>query len=111
MPVANIPVILNLLDGPVRVDPAFDIVWTRFRMMRRCLAHWPEEVPRIFRMLDLIAHGADGHDPVHVLLTSVAEIGFCVGREERGGGFVLPSSLSGCFRGLSNIFRALFFEA
>ena len=42
--------------------------------MRRCLAHWPEKVPHIFRMLDLIAHGAAGRGPVHLLLTSAAEI-------------------------------------
>ena len=70
-------------------------------MMRRYLAHWPEEVLRIFRMLGLVAHGADGHGPVHLLLTSAAEIGF--GTEKRGVGFVLPSRLSGCFRGPSNI--------
>ena len=31
-------------------------------------------VRRIFRMLDRIVHGADGHAPVHVLLTYAAEI-------------------------------------
>ena len=30
-------------------------------MMRRYLASWPDEVPRIFRMLDLVDRGADGH--------------------------------------------------
>ena len=38
MPLANAPAILNLLDGPVGVDPAFHIVWSRFRMLRRYLA-------------------------------------------------------------------------
>ena len=39
----------------------------------------------MFRMLDLVAHGADGHDLVHLLLVSAAEIGFCLTRgEERG---------------------------
>ena len=38
MPLANTPAILNLLDGPVDVDPAFYVVWSRFRMMRRYLA-------------------------------------------------------------------------
>ena len=50
MPLANTPAILSLLDGPVDVDPAFYIVWSRFRMMRRYLAYCPEEEPRIFRM-------------------------------------------------------------
>ena len=39
---------------------------------------------RIFRMLDLIAHGADGHGLVHLLLNSAAEIGFASDGEERG---------------------------
>ena len=39
MPLANAPAILNLLDGPVGVDPAFHIVWSRFRMTRRYLAY------------------------------------------------------------------------
>ena len=38
MPFANTPVNLCLLDGPVGVDPAFHIIWARFRMMRRYLA-------------------------------------------------------------------------
>ena len=60
--------ILNLLDAPVGADPAFHIVWARFRMMRRYLACCPEEESRIFRMLDLISRGAQGHGPVHLLI-------------------------------------------
>ena len=59
MPLANTPVFLNLLDGSVGVDPAFHIVWTRFRLVRRYLAQRPLEAARIFRMLDFIARGAD----------------------------------------------------
>ena len=84
MPLANAPAILNLLDGPVGVDPAFHIVWSRFRMMRRYIACCPEEEPRIFRMLDLISRGAQGHGPVHLLLTSAAELGFAWDGEEKG---------------------------
>ena len=43
MPLANVPAILNLLDGPVGVDPAFHFIWARFRMMRRYLSCCPEE--------------------------------------------------------------------
>ena len=50
MPLANTPAILNLLDGPVDVDPAFHVIWSRFRMMRRFLAYCPEEEPRIFSL-------------------------------------------------------------
>ena len=84
MPLANAPAILNLLDGPVGVDPAFYVVWSRFRMMRRYLAYCPEEEPRIFRMLDLISRGAQGHGPVHLLLISAAEIGFAWDGDEKG---------------------------
>ena len=58
MPLASTPAVLNLLDGLVGIDPAFHIVWSRFRMMRRYLAHCPDEEPRIFRMLDLISRCA-----------------------------------------------------
>ena len=84
MPLANAPAVLNLLDGPVGVDPAFHIVWSRFRMMRRYLAYNPVEEPRIFRMLDLISRGAQGHGPVHLLLISAAELGFAWDGAERG---------------------------
>ena len=66
MPVANTPAVLNLLDGG------------------------PDEVPRIFRMLDLIAHGAEEHGPVHLLLISAAELGFAWdGREQNWVGAAL----------------------
>ena len=83
-PLANAPAILNLLDGPVGVDPAFHIVWSRFRMMRRYLAYGPEEEPRIFRMLDLISRRAPGRGPIHLLLISAAELGFAWDGDERG---------------------------
>ena len=84
MPLANTPANLTLLDGPVGVDPACHVVPARFRTMRGYLAYRPDEVPRIFRMLDLLAHGADGHGPVHLLLTSAAEIGFAWDGGEQG---------------------------
>ena len=37
MPLANAPAILNFLDGPVGIDPAFHLVWATFRMMRSIL--------------------------------------------------------------------------
>ena len=52
--------------------------------MRRYLAYCPEEEPRIFRMLDLISRGAQGHGPVHLLLISAAEIGFAWDGGENG---------------------------
>ena len=82
MPLANAPAIFNLLDGLVKVDPAFHIVWSRFRMMRRFLAYC--QGPRVFRMLDLISWGAQGHGPVHLLLISAAELGFAWDGDEKG---------------------------
>ena len=84
MPLANALAILNLLDGHVGIDLAFQIVWAGYRMMRRYLAHCPEEEPRIFRMLDLISRGAQGHGPVHLLLISAADLGFAWDGEEKG---------------------------
>ena len=46
MPLANAPAILTLLDGPVGVDPAFHMIWSRFRRMRRYVSYvsyCPEE--------------------------------------------------------------------
>ena len=60
---ADTPALLNVLDGPVGVDPALHILWVRFRVMRRYLAYCPDEEMRIFRMLDLICRGALAMDP------------------------------------------------
>ena len=84
MTLASTFAILNLLDGLVGIDPAFLISWARFRMMRRYLAYCPDEEPGTFRTLDLISRGAQGHGPVHLLLTSVAEVGFAWDGEEKG---------------------------
>ena len=53
-------------------------------MMRRYLACCLDEEPRIFRMLDLISRGRQGHGPVHFLLISAAELGFAWDGEEKG---------------------------
>ena len=78
------PAIRGLKDGPSDVDPAFYDMWARSNMTRRYLAHWPDEVPRVYRMLDLVARGAGGHGPVHLLLASAAEIGFAWDGREQG---------------------------
>ena len=84
MPLTHTPAVLNLLDGPVGVDVTYHLVWATFRMVRRYLAYRPDEVPSIFRMLDLLARGAEGHGPVHLLLASPAEIGFAWDGGEQG---------------------------
>ena len=46
-PLAGIGAVLSLLDGPAGCDPAFCVVWFRFRLLRRYLALWPAEVGRV----------------------------------------------------------------
>ena len=78
-PFADVGAILCLLDGPIGCDPAFCVVWFRFRLLRRYLALWPAEVGRIYRLLELVGDGCPGHGPIHLLSASAAEIGFrCV---------------------------------
>ena len=84
MPLANALAILNLLDGPVCIDPAFHIIWARFPIMRRYLACSPSDEPRIFRMLDLISRCSQCHGAFHLLLISAAELGFAWDGAEHG---------------------------
>ena len=75
-PVANVGAVLSLLDGPTGCDPAFCVVWFRFRLLRRYLALWPDEVGRVYRLLEMVGGGCPGHGPIHLLSASAAEIGF-----------------------------------
>ena len=66
-------------------------------MMRRYLADCPHEEPRIFRMLDLISRGAQGHAPLHLLLISAVELGFAWDGDEKGWVWVsLPLTMMSC---------------
>ena len=56
--------------GPAGCDPAFCVVWFRFRKLRRYLAYRPGEVFRVYRLLERSAEGCPGHGPVHLLLQS-----------------------------------------
>ena len=51
-PLASVGAVLSLLDGPTGCDPAFCVVWFRFRLLRRYLALWPAEVGRVYRLLE-----------------------------------------------------------
>ena len=75
-PLANVGAVLSLLDGPTGCDPAFCVVWFRFRLLRRYLALWPAEVGRVYRLLAMVSEGCPGHGPIHLLSASAAEIGF-----------------------------------
>ena len=75
-PLAHVGTVLSLLDGPVGSDPAFCVVWFRFRLMRRYLAYRFEEVSRVYRLLAAASEGCSGHGPAHLLVESAAEVGF-----------------------------------
>ena len=75
-PLANVGAVLSMLDGPSGCDPLFCVVWFRFRLFRRFLALWPSPVGRAYRLLDMVSEGCRGHGPVHLLVSSAAEIGF-----------------------------------
>ena len=75
-PLVSIGAVLSLLDGPTGCDPAFCVVWFRFRLFRRYLALWPSQVGRAYRLLEMVSEGCPGHGPIHLLSASAAEIGF-----------------------------------
>ena len=75
-PLADVGAVLSLLDGPTGCDPAFCVVWFRFRLLRGYLALWPSEVGRVYRLLDMVGEGCPGHGPVHLLSASAAESDF-----------------------------------
>ena len=53
---------VNQLDRRILVlTPAFHVIWSRFRQMRRYFAHRPEKEGQVFRLLDHAAAGSPGH--------------------------------------------------
>ena len=84
LPMANPQAVLSLLDAPDCCDPELYVIWSRFRQMRRFLAYRPEEVRRVYRLLDLAAAGRPGHGPVHLLLHSASQLGFAWDSQEEG---------------------------
>ena len=57
MPLADTGAFLSMLDGPQGCDPAFQVIRASIRMIRRCHAFRPEEIRRIFKMIDCVAEG------------------------------------------------------
>ena len=57
MPIANTGAVLSVLGGPKGCDPAFQVIWSVFRTIRTSLAVRPEEIQRIYRMLDDTSKG------------------------------------------------------
>ena len=84
LPMTNTPALLSLLDAPWGSDPAFIIIWNRFRQLRRYLAYRPDDQHRIFRLLDYASAGAPGHGPIHLLVQSADELGFFWDSDQAG---------------------------
>ena len=78
LPTTNTPALLSLLDGSWGSDPAFFIIWSRFRQLRRYLSYRPDEA-RIFRLLDYASAGSPGHGPIHLLLSAEELVFFFLG--------------------------------
>ena len=76
LPMTNTPALLSLLDGPWGSDPAFFIIWSRFRQLRRYLSHRPQEEDRIFRLLDYASSGSLGMGPFILLLSLLKKLVF-----------------------------------
>ena len=55
---ANPGAVLSLLGGPIGCDPAFCVVWFRFRLLRRFLAYRPGEVATVCRLWSMLLQGA-----------------------------------------------------
>ena len=95
LPMTNTPALLSLLDGPRGSDPAFFIIWSRFRQGgRRYLSYRLGEETRIFRLLDYASTGSPGHGPIHLLLQSAEEIGFFWDSEQAGMDSAWSSSVA-----------------
>ena len=100
LPMANPQAVLILLDAPDCCDPELYVIWSRFRQLRRFLAYRPEEVPRVYRLLDL---AVVRFTYCFILLVSWGSLGIRM----RKAGFVLGCSPSGCWLGLFNISKVL----
>ena len=57
LPMTNTPALLSLLDGPWGSDPAFFIICSRFRQLRRCLAYRPDEERSHLSFIGLCLYG------------------------------------------------------
>ena len=67
---ANFGAVLSLFDGPIGCDPAFGVVWFRFRLLRRFLAYRSVRLPGFFWFLEHVAAGC----LVMVLLTCLWKV-------------------------------------
>ena len=68
--------LLSLLDALGGSDPAFFIIWSRFRQLWRYLSYRPQEEDRIFRLLDYASSGSPGMGPFIFLLSLLMRLAF-----------------------------------
>ena len=68
--------LLSLLDGPRGSDPAFHVIRSRFRQMKRFLAQRPEEGRISTGCWIMFPQGLPGHGPIHLFVTSALEMCF-----------------------------------
>ena len=66
-PLAGVGAVLSLMDGPTGCDPAYCVVWFRFRLLRRYLALWPSQVGRAYRLLEMVSEVCPGHGSMHLI--------------------------------------------
>ena len=84
LPMTNTPALLSLLDGLWGSDPAFFIVWSRFRQLRRYLAYRPDDEARIYRLLDYASTGSPGHGPSIFFFSLLKSLVFFWDSEQAG---------------------------
>ena len=75
---------VEFVGWPLGSDPAFFVIWSRFRQLRSFLACRPAEEGRIYRLLDNASTGSLGHGPIHLPVTSALEIGLSWDSEQEG---------------------------
>ena len=62
--------------GPTGCDPAFCVIWFRFRCFAGIWLFGLRRLVGVYRLLEMVGEGCPGHGPVHLLSASAAEIGF-----------------------------------
>ena len=76
--------LLGMLNALWGSDPAFFIIWNRFRQLRRHLSYRLHDETRIFCLLDYVSTGSPGHGPIHLFIHSADELVFFWDSEQAG---------------------------
>ena len=84
LPMTNTTALLSMLNALWGSDPAFFVIWNRFRQLRRYLSYRLDDETRIFCLLDYVSAGSPGHGPIHLFIHSADELGFFWDSEQAG---------------------------